>query len=124
MRLTSLPDIFRTDRKDQNINNNSSYLDLSPLYGSNVEDQRKVRALKSGLLKPDTFHDDRLIGQTPGANVLLVLYNRFHNYVAQTLLEINEGGRFTLRGDGEDALAQQDEDLFQTTRLYVTSTIT
>lgn len=73
--------------------------------------------MKLGLLKPDTFHDERLIGQTPGSNVLLVLYSRFHNYVAQTLLEINEGGRFTLRGDDEDSLAQQDEDLFQTARL-------
>ncbi|KAK2798076.1 hypothetical protein FQN51_007895 [Onygenales sp. PD_10] len=112
-------DIFRTDRKDMNINNNSSYLDLSPLYGSSREDQEKVRLMSKGMLKPDTFHDERLIGQPPGANVLLVLYNRFHNYVAETLLLINEGGRFTLRGDDEAAHAQLDEDLFQTARLIV-----
>ena len=79
--------------------------------------------MSKGLLKPDTFHDERLIGQTPGSNVLLVLYNRFHNYVAETLLEINEGGRFTCRGDDEESLAKQDEDLFQTARLYVFSAV-
>lgn len=75
--------------------------------------------MSKGLLKPDTFHDERLIGHPPGANVLLVLYNRFHNHVAETLLQINEGGRFTCKGDDEDSLAQLDEDLFQTARLYV-----
>ncbi|QSS58355.1 hypothetical protein I7I51_07779 [Histoplasma capsulatum] len=112
-------DIFRTDRRDMNINNNSSYLDLSPLYGSSLEDQLKIRTMKNGFLKPDTFHDERLIGQAPGANVLLVLYSRFHNYVAQTLLQINEGGRFTPKGDDEASLAKLDEDLFQTARLIV-----
>ncbi|EER41266.1 linoleate diol synthase [Histoplasma capsulatum var. duboisii H88] len=111
--------IFRTDRRDMNINNNSSYLDLSPLYGSSLEDQLKIRTMKNGFLKPDTFHDERLIGQAPGANVLLVLYSRFHNYVAQTLLQINEGGRFTPKGDDEASLAKLDEDLFQTARLIV-----
>ncbi|KKZ59000.1 hypothetical protein EMCG_00865 [[Emmonsia] crescens] len=112
-------DIFRTDRRDMNINNNSSYLDLSPLYGSSLEDQLKVRTMKNGFLKPDTFHDERLIGQSRGANVLLVLYNRFHNYVAQTLVQINEGGRFTPKGDDDDSLTKLDEDLFQTARLIV-----
>ncbi|EEH21749.1 hypothetical protein PABG_03965 [Paracoccidioides brasiliensis Pb03] len=112
-------DIFRTDRRDMNINNNSSYLDLSPLYGSSLEDQLKVRTMKNGFLKPDTFHDERLIGQSPGCNVLLVLYSRFHNYTAQTLLLINEGGRFTPKGDDEASLAKLDEDLFQTARLIV-----
>lgn len=79
--------------------------------------------MTKGLLLPDTFHDERLIGQPPGANVLLVLYNRFHNYVAETLLQINEGGRFTCRGDDDASLAKLDEDLFQTARLYVSSTV-
>ena len=79
--------------------------------------------MTKGLLKPDTFHDERLIGQTPGVNVLLVLYNRFHNYVAEKLLEINEGGRFTCRGEDEASLAKLDEDLFQTARLYAVSSL-
>lgn len=79
--------------------------------------------MKNGFLKPDTFHDERLIGQSRGANVLLVLYNRFHNYVAQTLVQINEGGRFTPKGDDEASLTKLDEDLFQTARLYVHPTM-
>ncbi len=78
--------------------------------------------MKQGLLKPDTFHEKRLLGQPPGVNVMLVMYNRFHNYVAEILLKINEGGRFTLakHSNSEEeakAIAKQDNDLFNTARL-------
>lgn len=46
---------------------------------------------------PDTFHEDRLLGQPPGVNMILVLYSRFHNNVATLQKEINEDERFTLR---------------------------
>lgn len=115
-------DIFRTNRFDTNISDTSSYLDLAPLYGSSLEDQLKIRTLKGGLLKPDTFHEKRLLGQPPGVNVLLVLYSRFHNYVADVLLKINENGRFTLPPTTDEeakkkAEAKQDNDIFQTARL-------
>ncbi|KAE8389860.1 heme peroxidase [Aspergillus alliaceus] len=115
-------DIFRSNRFDPNISDTSSYLDLAPLYGSSLEDQLKVRSMVHGLLKPDTFSEKRLIGMPPGVNAILVMYNRFHNYVAENLLKINEGGRFTLpptktEEDKKKALAKQDEDLFQTARL-------
>jgi hypothetical protein len=79
--------------------------------------------MERGLLKPDTFSEKRLIGMHPGVNAILVMYNRFHNYVAENLLKINEGGRLTLpptktEEDKKKALAKQDEDLFQTARLY------
>ncbi|KAL1638781.1 hypothetical protein SLS58_008595 [Diplodia intermedia] len=117
-------DIFRTNRFDNNISDTSSYLDLAPLYGSSLEDQLKIRTMEKGLLKPDTFHERRLIGQPPGVNVILVMYSRFHNYVADVLLKINEGGRFTLvPGETDEekaaAIAKQDNDLFQTARLIV-----
>ncbi|KAH7407996.1 heme peroxidase [Cadophora sp. MPI-SDFR-AT-0126] len=117
-------DIFRTNRKDTNISDTSSYLDLAPLYGSSLEDQLKVRTMSSGLLKPDTFHEKRLLAQPPGINVMLIMYNRFHNYVADVLLKINENGRFSLphtrtKEEKEQALAKQDNDLFQTARLIV-----
>ena len=104
--------------------------------------------MEKGFLKPDTFHGERLLGQPPGVNVILVMYSRFHNHVAEMLLKINgmschftvrsyqvdyadiipydgiEGGRFTLGpGDSNEekraALRKQDEDLFQTARLQV-----
>ena len=122
--MTSLyiQDIFRTSRRDSNISDTSSFLDLAPLYGSSLEDQLKIRTMKHGLLKPDTFHEKRLLAQPPGINVMLVMYSRFHNYVADVLFKINEGGRFSIpptRCESvlKKAMAKQDNDLFQTARL-------
>ena len=124
-------DLFNTDRRDSNFSETSSYLDLAPLYGSSQAEQDRVRLGKGGLLKPDTFHEDRLLGQPPGVNVLLVLYSRFHNYVATMLKEINEDGRFTLRPNKEWEDQREpprnpekalDNDIFQTTRLQVMTT--
>jgi hypothetical protein len=91
-------DIFRTNDADKNISDSSSYLDLSPLYGFTEEMQRKIRddKYKLGLLKPDTFAEDRLLRQPPGVCIYLVMYNRYHNYVATQLRRINENGRFSV----------------------------
>lgn len=116
-------DIFRTNRGDVSKSDTSSYLDLAPLYGSSLQDQLKIRTMKLGKLKPDTFSEKRLLGQPAGVNVMLVMYSRFHNYTADILLKINEGGRFTLSYTGDDeekrarALAKQDHDLFNVARL-------
>ncbi|KAF1969427.1 prostaglandin G/H synthase 2/cyclooxygenase 2, pgh2/cox2 [Bimuria novae-zelandiae CBS 107.79] len=119
-------DIFRTNRADSNISDTSSYLDLAPLYGSNRKDQLAVRQMKLGLLWPDTFHERRLLAQPPGVNVMLVMYSRFHNYVADILYKINEGNRFPepdkdllTEDEFKAAEAKLDEDLFQTARLVV-----
>lgn len=101
----------------------SSYLDLSPLYGSNQDMQDTVRTFKDGKLKPDAYADKRLLGMPPGVSVILIMFNRFHNHVADNLAAINEGGRFTppsVELDGEKKAAgwkKYDEDLFQTARL-------
>ena len=60
--------------------------------------QRKVRdgEFKLGLLKPDTFAEDRLLRQPPGVCIMLVMYNRYHNYAARQLRRINENGRFSV----------------------------
>ena len=60
--------------------------------------QRKVRddKYKLGLLKPDTFAEDRLLRQPPGVCIMLVMYNRYHNYAATQLRRINENGRFSV----------------------------
>ncbi|KAL8867169.1 MAG: hypothetical protein Q9174_005832, partial [Haloplaca sp. 1 TL-2023] len=60
--------------------------------------QRKVRdeKFRLGLLKPDTFAEDRLLRQPPGVCIMLVMYNRYHNYAATQLKRINENGRFSL----------------------------
>ncbi|KAI8952599.1 linoleate diol synthase [Xylaria longipes] len=116
-------DLFWTDQRDITKNKTSSFLDLSPLYGSNQEMQDSVRTFKDGMMKPDTFADKRLLGQPPGVSVLLIMFNRFHNYVATNLAAINEGGRFTPPPPGLDeekaaaAWKKYDNDLFQTARL-------
>ncbi|KAI8376096.1 heme peroxidase [Radiomyces spectabilis] len=111
-------DLFYTDPKDMKRNLSTSYADLSPLYGFNRQNQESVRQMKNGLLKPDQFFDRRLVIQPPGVAALAVLFSRNHNYIAKTLLEKNENGRFSY-GPGK-ALAtaeEQDEELFQTARL-------
>lgn len=101
----------------------SSYLDLSPLYGSNQDMQDAIRTFKDGKLKPDAYADKRLLGMPPGVSVILIMFNRFHNHVATNLAAINEGGRFTPPSgelDEEKKAAgwkKYDEDLFQTARL-------
>lgn len=121
--LTIVEDIFRTNDRDQNTLKNSSYLDLSPLYGSSKEEVESVRSHKGdGTLKPDAFAETRLLAFPPGVATLLVCFNRFHNYVAQQLAVINENGRFTMFDEAKDnpedkRYQKRDNDLFETARL-------
>ncbi|KAL2127864.1 hypothetical protein VTI74DRAFT_10040 [Chaetomium olivicolor] len=116
-------DLFWTDYRDMNKSKTSSYLDLSPLYGSNQAMQDTIRTFKDGKLKPDCFADKRLLGMPPGVGVLLIMFNRVHNYVCDNLRAINEDGKFTPPSpalEGEKAAAawkKYDNDLFQTARL-------
>ena len=73
------------DHDDFNNSMTSSYLDLAPLYGSNQDEQNTVRTFKSGLLKPDCFSEKRLLGFPPGVGVMVIMFNRFHNYVVTQL---------------------------------------
>ena len=85
--------------------------------------QDSIRTFKDGLLKADSYADKRLIGMPPGVSVLLIMLNRFHNFIAKNLAAINEGGRFTKpRADLPEEQAavawkKYDEELFQTARL-------
>ncbi|KAF1811213.1 heme peroxidase [Eremomyces bilateralis CBS 781.70] len=115
-------DLFRTDREDFRVSNTSSYLDLSPLYGSFWEEQKSMRTFKDGKIKPDCFAEKRLLAFPPGVGVLLIMFNRFHNYIVDQLALINEGGQFTKPKEGATGKRaktweQYDEDLFQTGRL-------
>ncbi|KAF4571708.1 hypothetical protein EYR40_008225 [Pleurotus pulmonarius] len=112
--------LFRTDHADVSINNASSYLDLSPVYGDNQADQDKVRDKDQGrgLLYPDTFHEERLIFLPPATSTLLVLFSRNHNLIADKILKINERKRWTDPPPTDPAArALQDEEIFQTARL-------
>lgn len=134
-------DLFWTDYPDMTKSKTSSYLDLSPLYGSNQEMQNTIRTFRDGMLKPDAYADKRLTGMPAGVSVILIMFNRFHNHVAKHLALINEGDRFKqpttgprpetfdsqpvssdneadeARKKNEQAWKKYDEDLFQTARL-------
>ena len=115
-------DLFRTDHEDYTNSKTSSYLDLSPLYGSVYEEQRQMRTFKDGKIKPDCFSEKRLLTFPPGVGCLLILFNRFHNHVVDELTLINENGRFTKPEEGGKrkhgrTWEKYDEDLFQTGRL-------
>ncbi|KAK1217118.1 hypothetical protein PQX77_020235 [Marasmius sp. AFHP31] len=112
--------LFRTNMKDWMQNDTSSYLDLSPVYGIDQETQDKVRNKEAGrgYLYPDTFSEERLLFLPPCAGVILVILSRNHNYVADTILKINERGRWVdPPPEDPEARAKQDEEIFQTARL-------
>jgi len=52
---------------------------------------------------------------------MLVMYNRFHNYVADQLAAINDEGRFTMPRQGSETYEadclKRDNAIFQTARL-------
>lgn len=122
-------DLFKTDHADSASSMTSSYLDLAPLYGSNQKEQDLIRSHVDGKLKPDSFSEARLLFFPPGVGALLIMFNRFHNYVVENLALINENNRFpkpTPPTDSSDdaatktylaKLAKYDNDLFQTGRL-------
>ncbi len=82
-----------------------------------------MRTLKDGKLKADCFAEKRLLGFPPGVGVLLIMFNRFHNYVVEQLALINESERFAKPKEGladeqmKKAWAKYDNDLFQIGRL-------
>ncbi|KAL9089341.1 MAG: hypothetical protein Q9159_002557 [Coniocarpon cinnabarinum] len=116
-------DLFQTDHHDFSKSQTSSYLDLSPLYGDVQEDQDRIRTFKDGKLKLDCFAEHRLLTFPPGCGVILIMFNRFHNFVADNLAIINQGGRFSKPNPNlpseqlKKAWAKYDNDLFQTARL-------
>lgn len=72
--------VFNTDHKDFTVNNASSYLDMSILYGSSDQEVDSVRRKDgTGMLHEDVFADSRLLFMPPSVCALLILFNRNHN---------------------------------------------
>ncbi|KAG8883882.1 hypothetical protein FRB97_005720 [Tulasnella sp. 331] len=119
--------VFNTDHNsDDAVNKTSSYVDLAIIYGNNQDEQNSVRAFDGlGNLLPDTFADSRLLRMPPSSPALCVLLCRNHNYIAGKLLAINERGTWTsdLSSLSDEQKKQQDEDIFQTTRLVNCGTV-
>jgi len=109
---------FQTSRKNPWINETSSYVDLSTLYGNNAEQQATVRTYDNGRIWPDVIASDRIMMMPPGVIAILLLFSRHHNHIAERLLEINESEKYV--SDPSKLIdAQkkwQDEDIFQLSR--------
>lgn len=134
--------IFNTDSRSTGwtMNKASSYLDLSPLYGSSQETVDRLRRHDgTGRLLDDVFADSRLIYMPPAVCALLIIFNRNHNvslqpllhphcalaslslkYVAEKILSINERGNFKYPPLTDLDARAQDEEIFQRARLVNT----
>lgn len=72
--------LFNTSHADWSINNVSSYLDLSILYGSSEKQVASVRRLDgTGKIWSDVFADPRLLFMPPSVCALLIIFSRNHN---------------------------------------------
>lgn len=85
---------FQTSRKNPWINETSSYVDLSTLYGNTEKEQKGVRTYKNGLIWPDSVASERIMMMPPGVVALLIMFSRNHNAIAESLLSINELGKY------------------------------
>ncbi|GAA5952514.1 hypothetical protein JCM21900_003401 [Sporobolomyces salmonicolor] len=109
---------FQTSRTDPSVNEASSYLDLSPLYGNNLDEQATVRTYTQGLLYPDVIASSRLFFMPPSVVALLVVFSRNHNFIADMLFKVNERGKYKPLDQLDDAGKRaQDESIFQIARL-------
>ncbi|EMD61935.1 hypothetical protein COCSADRAFT_38736 [Bipolaris sorokiniana ND90Pr] len=108
---------FQTSRTDPWINETSSYVDLSTLYGNTEKEQKRVRTYKNGLIFPDSIASERIMMMPPGVVAVLLLFSRNHNHVAESLLAVNEDGKYKPWDSlDEEGKKWQDEDIFQITR--------
>ncbi|KAF2164532.1 hypothetical protein M409DRAFT_24933 [Zasmidium cellare ATCC 36951] len=108
---------FQTSRSNHWINETSSYVDLSTLYGNTEKEQKGVRTYQNGTIFNDSIASDRIMMMPPGVIATLLLFSRNHNSIAENLLTINEEGKYrpweTLT---EEQQVWQDEDIFQLSR--------
>lgn len=85
---------FQTNRKSPWINDTSSYVDLSTLYGNTGEEQKRVRTYENGLIYPDSLASERIMLMPPGVIALEIMFSRNHNAIAEDLLSINEDSKY------------------------------
>ena len=95
---------FQTSRKQPWINETSSYVDLSTLYGNTGEEQKRVRTYQNGMIHPDSIASERIMMMPPGVIAVLILFSRNHNDIAFSLWSINETGKY---GDWDELTEEQ-----------------
>jgi hypothetical protein len=78
----------------QHINETSSYVDLSTLYGNTEKEQKRVRTFENGLIFPDSIASERIMMMPPGVVACLLMFSRNHNQIAESLFSVNEDGKY------------------------------
>ncbi|KAF8326158.1 heme peroxidase, partial [Amanita rubescens] len=104
--------LHRENASQSDLRNKASpYFDLSPLYGTNKTETDTIRLRDgTGMLWPDSFTEERLAMLPDSVPALLVLWNRYHNYVAKQLFSRNEKNwENPAILSLEDCLAQDDQ---------------
>lgn len=131
-----------TDTFETRLTGVTQYVDLSTLYGNNLEEQLKIRCLDgSGRIQPDASESSpslhfekavltpmgpqvsspRILLLPPASVAILVLFSRNHNDIADTLRQLNERRKYKSLDDlseeepetgGKSTLMTQDDDLF------------
>lgn len=84
---------FQTSWTDQFVNETSSYVDLSTLYGNTDKEQKRVRTYQNGTIFPDSIASERIMMMPPGVIAVLLMFSRNHNHIAKSLLSVNEDGQ-------------------------------
>jgi hypothetical protein len=85
---------FQTSRTDPWINETSSYVDLSTIYGNTEKEQKRVRTYENGRIFPDSIASERIMMMPPGVVAVLLMFSRNHNHIAENLLTVNEQGKY------------------------------
>ena len=86
---------FQTRRgEDQWINETSSYVDLSTLYGNTEKEQPGVRTYEMGLIHPDSIASERIMMMPPGVVAVCLMFSRNHNHIAENLYSVNEDQKY------------------------------
>jgi Animal haem peroxidase len=85
---------FQTSRTNPFINETSSYVDLSTLYGNTEKEQVRVRTYQNGTIFPDSVASERIMMMPPGVVAVIIMFSRNHNQIAETLLSVNEAGKY------------------------------
>jgi hypothetical protein len=85
---------FQTNRKNGFINDTSSYVDLSTLYGNTEVEQKRVRTYRNGTIHPDSIASERIMMMPPGVVAVVLMFSRNHNHIAEGLFSVNEDGKY------------------------------
>ena len=97
---------FQTSREHHWINETSSYVDLSTLYGNTDNEQKRVRTYQNGMIYPDSIASERIMMMPPGVVAVLMMFSRNHNEIAYSLWSINEEGKY---GDWDELTDEKKE---------------